>query len=253
MSMAAAYAAPAANGVYCAPIALTKIVNDAGKSIPVPSACLPPGDPRPGREAVNYILQGVFTGAGCYRGPRGPRRLPGGGQDRHLPNVENGPGTPYAAFAGYTTALTGYASVFNPVSPTVKDTMAYTQRLLPLLVRLPGLPRWRCSARTPRCRCGTRPSTTPTCPAPRPSSRCRQAARCGTRATGRWSSSHLPKKERAAKGNGNDGFPGQGVGDTRRYRGRRRAPRRWRWWRRRRYRGRPRSLLPIATPAPLPP
>src|SRR5262249_8900148 len=33
-------------------------------------------------------------------------------------NVENGSGTPYAAFAGYTTNLASYTSVFNPVSPT---------------------------------------------------------------------------------------------------------------------------------------
>jgi hypothetical protein len=37
--------------------------------------------------------------------------------------VANGYGTPYAAFAGYTPSLVGYVSVFNPVSPTVHDTM----------------------------------------------------------------------------------------------------------------------------------
>ena len=35
-------------------------------------------------------------------------------------NVANGNGTPYAAFAGYTTSLAGYVSVFNPLSPTEK-------------------------------------------------------------------------------------------------------------------------------------
>ena len=38
-------------------------------------------------------------------------------------NVASGNGTPFAAFAGYTTALAGYVSVFNPASP-VKYTMA---------------------------------------------------------------------------------------------------------------------------------
>ena len=36
--------------------------------------------------------------------------------------MENGYGTPYAAFAGYTPNLVGYVSVFNPISPT-GDTM----------------------------------------------------------------------------------------------------------------------------------
>ena len=36
--------------------------------------------------------------------------------------MASGNGTPYAAFAGYTTALAGYVSVFNPASPTT-DTM----------------------------------------------------------------------------------------------------------------------------------
>ena len=37
--------------------------------------------------------------------------------------MASGDGTPYAAFAGYTTALVSYTSVFNPVSPTVLHTM----------------------------------------------------------------------------------------------------------------------------------
>ena len=37
--------------------------------------------------------------------------------------MANGFGTPYAAFAGYTPSLVGYVSVFNPISPTVHDTM----------------------------------------------------------------------------------------------------------------------------------
>ena len=38
MSMAAAYAVPASGGMYCKPIVLTKITDDDGKSLPVPSA-----------------------------------------------------------------------------------------------------------------------------------------------------------------------------------------------------------------------
>ena len=36
--MAAAYATVAARGMYCAPIAIGKIINNTGKSLPVPSA-----------------------------------------------------------------------------------------------------------------------------------------------------------------------------------------------------------------------
>jgi len=125
MSMAAAYATPAANGVYCAPIALTKIIDDTGKSIPVPSAGCHQAIPVRVAQAVNYILQGVFTGAGATAAGQGLANYPAAGKTG-TSNVENGIGTPYAAFAGYTTKLAGYVSVFNPVSPTVKDTMAYT-------------------------------------------------------------------------------------------------------------------------------
>jgi len=125
MSMAAAYATPAANGVYCAPIALTKIIDNTGKSIPVPSAGCHQAIPVRVAQAVNYILQGVFTAPGATAGGQGLANYPAAGKTG-TSNVANGYGTPYAAFAGYTTALTGYVSVFNPISPTVKDTMANT-------------------------------------------------------------------------------------------------------------------------------
>jgi membrane peptidoglycan carboxypeptidase len=122
MSMAAAYATPAANGVYCKPIVLTKITDNTGKSLPVPSAGCHQAIPVRVAQAVNYILQGVFTGNGATAAGQGLANYPAAGKTG-TSNVENGPGTPYAAFAGYTTKLAGYVSVFNPVSPTVKDTM----------------------------------------------------------------------------------------------------------------------------------
>ena len=153
MSMAAAYATPAANGVYCAPIALTKIIDGSGKSIPVPSAGCHQAIPVRVAQAVNYILQGVFTAAGATAAGQGLANYPAAGKTG-TSNVANGFGTPYAAFAGYTTKLAGYVSVFNPVSPTVKDTMAEQSACYrswygdqPALAR--------CSARTPRCRHGT--------------------------------------------------------------------------------------------------
>ena len=122
MSMAAAYATPAANGVYCKPIALSRIIDNAGKSIPVPSAGCHQAIPVRVAQAVNYILQGVFTGTGATAAGQGLANYPAAGKTG-TSNVENGYGTPYAAFGGYTTKLAGYVSVFNPVSPTVKDTM----------------------------------------------------------------------------------------------------------------------------------
>jgi membrane peptidoglycan carboxypeptidase len=72
-------------------------------------------------DAVNYILQGVLTtGTAATVGGLNGREAAG---KTGTSNVANGYGTPYAAFAGYTPSLVGYVSVFNPVSPTVHDTM----------------------------------------------------------------------------------------------------------------------------------
>ena len=119
LSMAAAYAVPASGGMYCAPIVLNKIVDQNGKSLPVPSAgCHRVISPTVA-QAVNYILQGVFTFSGATAA--------GGGLDNlniqaagktGTSNIQSGNGTPYAAFAGYTTSLAGYVSVFYPPSPT---------------------------------------------------------------------------------------------------------------------------------------
>jgi membrane peptidoglycan carboxypeptidase len=122
MSMAAAYATVASGGTYCEPVAIGSMVNAAGKSLPVPSADCHQVLSSDVANAVNYILQGVFnpgaTGAGL--GPIPGYQTAG---KTGTSNVENGDGTPYAAFAGYTTNLVSYTSVFNPVSPTVNDTM----------------------------------------------------------------------------------------------------------------------------------
>ncbi|HXO23405.1 MAG TPA: penicillin-binding transpeptidase domain-containing protein, partial [Streptosporangiaceae bacterium] len=123
LSMAAAYATVANRGTYCAPIAIDKIVSDTGVELPVPSASCHRVMSADVADAVNYILQGVLT-SGTAAPPAGPGGLsrPAAGKTG-TSNVENGYGTPYAAFAGYTPSLVGYVSVFNPVSPTVHDTM----------------------------------------------------------------------------------------------------------------------------------
>jgi membrane peptidoglycan carboxypeptidase len=121
LSMAAAYATVAAQGTYCAPVAITKAVTDTGASLPVPSASCHQVLSPDVADAVNYILQGVLTtGTAATVGGLNGREAAG---KTGTSNVANGYGTPYAAFAGYTPSLVGYVSVFNPVSPTVHDTM----------------------------------------------------------------------------------------------------------------------------------
>ena len=123
MSMAAAYASVASGGVYCKPVVLTRISDDTGQSVPVPSAGCHRVLSSAVADAANYILQGVFTAPGATGVGLGP--VPGyqTAGKTGTSNVANGYGTPYAAFAGYTTNLAGYVSVFNPISPTVHDTM----------------------------------------------------------------------------------------------------------------------------------
>jgi membrane peptidoglycan carboxypeptidase len=122
LSMAAAYATVAARGTYCAPVAISKIVTASGGTLSVPSAGCHRVLPSGVADAVNYILQGVLVSPGTAATVGGlPGREAAG--KTGTSNVENGYGTPYAAFAGYTPNLVGYVSVFNPVSPTVHDTM----------------------------------------------------------------------------------------------------------------------------------
>ena len=73
-------------------------------------------------DAVNYILQGVLVSPGTAATVGGLNGREAAGKTG-TSNVANGFGTPYAAFAGYIPGLVGYVSVFNPISPTVHDTM----------------------------------------------------------------------------------------------------------------------------------
>jgi membrane peptidoglycan carboxypeptidase len=122
LSMAAAYATVASRGIYCTPVAITKITTAAGGILSVPSANCHRVLSTGVADAVNYILQGVLVSPGTAATVGGfPGREAAG--KTGTSNVANGYGTPYAAFAGYTPSLVGYVSVFNPVSPTVHDTM----------------------------------------------------------------------------------------------------------------------------------
>jgi membrane peptidoglycan carboxypeptidase len=124
LSMAAAYATVAARGMYCAPIAIGKILDNTGRSMTVPSANCRRAFPAEVADAVNYILQGVLTsGTAQNLGGLAGRQAAG---KTGTSNVESGGGTPYAAFAGYTPNLVGYVSVFNPISPTGRTMTGYT-------------------------------------------------------------------------------------------------------------------------------
>jgi membrane peptidoglycan carboxypeptidase len=121
LSMASAYATVAARGMYCSPVAIDKIVTSSGGSLSVPSANCHRAISSAVADAVNYILQGVLTsGTAASVGGLNGREAAG---KTGTSNVQNGFGTPYAAFAGYTPNLVGYVSVFNPISPTVYDLM----------------------------------------------------------------------------------------------------------------------------------
>lgn len=111
ISMADAYATVAARGIYCAPVAITRIVADTGKSLPVPSAGCRRVMPAAIADAVNYVLQGVLTQAGATAANRGIGR-PAAAKTGTAGST--GVGTPSAAFAGYTPTLAGYVWVGSP-------------------------------------------------------------------------------------------------------------------------------------------
>jgi membrane peptidoglycan carboxypeptidase len=117
MDMAAAYASVAANGRYCSPKAITKVVDQAtGKTVLAPpNHCY--RDMSAGvASAANYILQGVLdnpSGTAFGQGIGRPAAAKTGTAN----------GGFYAAFAGYTPTLAGYVSVFNPLNPTGSGAM----------------------------------------------------------------------------------------------------------------------------------
>jgi membrane peptidoglycan carboxypeptidase len=116
LSMAAAYATAASGGIYCKPIAISKVTNADGQSLPVPSAGCHRALSSDVANAVSYILRGVLTN-GTAASVGGIPGYDSAGKTG-TSNVESGNGTPYAAFAGYTTNLASFTSVFNPISPT---------------------------------------------------------------------------------------------------------------------------------------
>jgi membrane peptidoglycan carboxypeptidase len=108
VTMADAYATVASRGIYCTPVAISKITADTGHSLPAPKAnCHRVLSPKVA-DAVNYILQGVLVNGTA--GGEGIGRPAAG-------KTGTGDGPHYVDFAGYTPSLVSYSSVFNPESP----------------------------------------------------------------------------------------------------------------------------------------
>jgi membrane peptidoglycan carboxypeptidase len=113
MSMAAAYATVAGNGIYCQPVAVSRIVTAGGASLPVQSAgCHPVMSPAVA-EAATYILRGVLT-SGTAAGDGVTRD---GVYIAQAGKTGTANSFDFAAFGGYTPRLAGYVSMFNPVGP----------------------------------------------------------------------------------------------------------------------------------------
>jgi len=118
MTMAAAYATVASRGVYCHPVAITKIVDRSGGQLPVESAGCHRVLSTAVADAASYVLQSVLTsGTAAGLGIGRPAAGKTGTSDNFA----------YAAFGGFTPDLTGYVSVFYPTNPT-KFTMQFYPR-----------------------------------------------------------------------------------------------------------------------------
>ena len=113
MSMAAAYATVAANGIYCTPVAIQSIVASHRQSLPVAPANCHRVFSTAVAEAATYILRGVLT-TGTAKGDGITRNgvvVPQAGKTGTANSFD------FAAFGGYTPKLAGYVSMFNPSGP----------------------------------------------------------------------------------------------------------------------------------------
>ncbi|WP_067176914.1 transglycosylase domain-containing protein [Microtetraspora niveoalba] len=100
-TVAGAFAAFAARGRYCRPVAITEIVERDGTRVPVPPSCSRALEPEVA-DAVNHVLQGVFT-RGTMRGQSIERPAAG--------KTGTNNGYTSAWFAGYTPDLAAAVSV----------------------------------------------------------------------------------------------------------------------------------------------
>jgi membrane peptidoglycan carboxypeptidase len=109
IDVAAADAVLPARGIYCHPVAITKIVTTSGDRLPVESAgCRRVLSPEVA-DAANYILQGDLTGEGTAQNDSigRPAAAKTGTADKYVS----------AFFVGYTPKLLGAVWVGNPSDP----------------------------------------------------------------------------------------------------------------------------------------
>ena len=110
MGVAAADAILPARGIFCSPIAITKIVTTTGQRLPVASANCHRVLPKEIADAGNYILQGdLTTSMGTAASDNIPR--PAASKTGTADNYMS------AFFVGYTPDLLGAVWVGNPKSP----------------------------------------------------------------------------------------------------------------------------------------
>ncbi len=113
VTMAAAYATVAADGVYCHPVAINAIIATGGRFLPVAEPGCHRVMSRSVAAAATYILRGVLT-TGTASGDGVQRNgvlIPQAGKTGTANSFD------FAAFAGYTPKLVGYVSMFNPAAP----------------------------------------------------------------------------------------------------------------------------------------
>jgi membrane peptidoglycan carboxypeptidase len=122
ISMAAAYATVASRGIYCTPVAINKIVTQAGKNLSAPSAGCHRVLPTTIADAVNYILQGVLSQPGATAADRDVLGRPAAAKTGTAGDATHAP--PSAAFAGYTPTLVGYVWVGGPNQTIYMSTNA---------------------------------------------------------------------------------------------------------------------------------
>jgi membrane peptidoglycan carboxypeptidase len=117
MGVAAADATLPARGIFCSPIAITKIVTMTGTNLPVESAHCHRVLSQTVADGANYILQGDLTGLGTAASDAIPR--PAASKTGTADNYMS------AFFVGYTPDLLGAVWVGNPTNPQTHPMLGY--------------------------------------------------------------------------------------------------------------------------------
>jgi membrane peptidoglycan carboxypeptidase len=117
LGVAAADATLPSRGIFCSPIAITKITTTTGTKLPVESANCHRVLSQTVADAANYILQGDLTGLGTAASDALPR--PAASKTGTADNYMS------AFFVGYTPDLLGTVWVGNPKDPRIHPMLGY--------------------------------------------------------------------------------------------------------------------------------